>query len=301
MTAQLPLPATLRSRPFSTAEALALGVSEKMLRRVSLASPFAGVRHDGPSPDSTLERCRAASTFLPDGARFSHVTALRLIGTEVPWRLESDKRIHVTVPAGAYYPRWVGLVTHASGLGPLPTVWCSALAVSSPAQTWLQLARELPMDDLVVLADAMTRRKTAATTLEILQSQVATARPGTRGIRALREALALVRPLTDSSMETRARLAIVQAGLPCPEVNRPVLDTFGRFVAMPDLSYPGLKIAIEYDGDIHRTDQATWRRDITRRQAMEALGWRVITCTADDVLRHPARLITWIRAAIHSS
>jgi very-short-patch-repair endonuclease len=99
-------------------------------------------------------------------------------------------------------------------------------------------------------------------------------------------------------METRLRLLLVDGGLPCPVVNHHVHDTQGRFVAMPDLTYPDLRIAIEYDGDVHRTDKHTWRRDIARRQALEALGWRVITCTADDVDRTPDRTLSWVRAAL---
>lgn len=90
----------------------------------------------------------------------------------------------------------------------------------------------------------------------------------------------------------------MRGGLPCPRVNDPIYDPEGRFVALPDLSYRELKIAIEYDGDVHRTDPRTWRRDIARRQAMEALGWRIITVTADDVLLYPDLLLARVAAAI---
>lgn len=300
MVARRPLPAPLQTRPFTVAEARRLGVTDKMLRRASLRTPFPGVRDPCEPPDPPWDRCRGAVTFLPAGAAFSHVTALRLVGTEVPWRLQADDRVHVTVPAGSAVPRRAGLVAHTQTRGPIPTIWCAGLPATRPAQTWLHLAGSLRADDLVVLADAMTRRKSAITTLAALQFAVAATPAGTRGIRLLRAALQLTRPGTDSSMESRARLVIVRAGLPCPAVNKPVYDHEGRFVALPDLSYPDLKIAIEYDGDLHRTDRATWRRDIARRQALEALGWRIITCTADDVLRHPDRLTGWIRSAIRS-
>ena len=295
-----PFPRELNGRAFTTREAHRCGVTAKMLRRASLRAPFAGVRVGPAAPDSFENLCRAASTFLPDGALFSHVTALRLIGVELPRRLAADERVHVTVPAGQPVPRRAAVVAHTNALGPLPT-WRHELPVASPATVWVQLGAWLGVDDLVVLADAMTRRKDAKTTLAILRSHVGAAPPGTRGIRSVRSALEMVRPGTDSSMESRARLVLVHASLPCPDVNEPVYDGFGRFVALPDMSYPGLKIAIEYDGDIHRTDRATWRRDIARRQALEALGWRVITCTADDVLRFPARLVAWVRAAISRS
>ncbi len=105
----------------------------------------------------------------------------------------------------------------------------------------------------------------------------------------------MVRPRTDSPMESRLRWEIVRSGLPCPVVNYLVRGVGGEVVAMPDLAYPRWRIAIEYDGDVHRTDRRTWRRDIARRQALESLGWRVITCTADYVLRTPDRALAWIR------
>lgn len=120
--------------------------------------------------------------------------------------------------------------------------------------------------------------------------------PGTRGARRLREALALVRPGTDSCMETRLRLLLCRSGLPCPMVNQPVLAVDGRIVARPDLSYSDQRIAIEYDGDIHRTDRATWHRDIARRRAFDSLGWRIITCTATDVLNPTPLLVSIHRA-----
>lgn len=100
-------------------------------------------------------------------------------------------------------------------------------------------------------------------------------------------------------MESRLRWILVQAGLPCPEVNTLVRSDDGWVVAMPDLAYVRERVAVEYDGDVHRTDRDTWRRDVARRQALEALDWRVVTCTADDVLRHPDRPVAWVRRALH--
>jgi very-short-patch-repair endonuclease len=174
----------------------------------------------------------------------------------------------------------------------------SGLCVLAPEAVWIQLAGRLSTAELVVLGDALTRRKQPWCSPAMLEARVRALPSGTRGVRRLREAVALVRARTDSCMETRLRLLLVDGGLPCPVVNHHVHDTQGRFVAMPDLTYPDLRIAIEYDGDVHRTDKHTWRRDIARRQALEALGWRVITCTADDVDRTPDRTLSWVRAAL---
>ena len=297
MSRPAPLPLGLDGAPFAVSEAFALGVRPGALRRSALCSPFWGVRMAADAAGDLRTRCRAALKVLPDGAAFGHVTALRLRGIEVPWRLDRDDRLHVVVRVQGQRPRRSGLVAHVCGRADLASTRVTGLPVTSPAQTWLHLAPVLDVDELVVLGDAMLRRGAAATTVTALE-RVASAAPGARGAARARRALPLLRPGTDSSLETRTRLVLVHAGLPCPVVNVPVHDDVGRFVALPDLSYPELRIAIEYDGDVHRTDARTWRRDVARTQAMQAAGWRVITLTADDVLHHPDRIISWVTAAI---
>ena len=68
----------------------------------------------------------------------------------------------------------------------------------------------------------------------------------------------------------------------------------------PDLAYPRERIAFEYEGDVHRTDRATWMRDLTRRERMEAAGWRVIRVTAADVFAHPDALVARVRRILAS-
>ena len=47
-----------------------------------------------------------------------------------------------------------------------------------------------------------------------------------------------------------------------------------------DLGWRDLKIAIEYDGDHHRTDRAQFARDIARLEDLARLGWIVIRVAA---------------------
>ena len=75
---------------------------------------------------------------------------------------------------------------------------------------------------------------------------------------------------------------IVDAGLPEPVVQHQIFDG-DLLVARADLAYPELKIAIEYEGDGHRTDKDQWRKDIARQRRLEALGWIVIRVTELDL------------------
>ncbi|KRC35501.1 hypothetical protein ASE27_09790 [Oerskovia sp. Root918] len=291
----------LRSR-----DAASHGLTRHELGRPWWEAPTRGVRVPAGSIDGIAARCRAALEILPSAAAFSHVTALRLLGIEVPWRLDRSsaeagggpgERLHVVVPRRDLRPQRDDLVAHTCTQPALAVTTWHGIPVTTPAQTWLHLSHGLSVNELVVLGDAMTRRKGPATSvIEMRRLLGSTHRM--RGLVASRVAIEHVVGGTDSSMESRTRMILVDAGLPCPEVNMPALDRAGSFLALPDMSYPALRIAIEYDGDVHRTDPGTWRRDVERRQRLEEAGWLIITVTADDVMRHPERFIRRVRAAL---
>lgn len=281
------------TRPFTVAEALAVGVTDRHLRRADLATAWWGVRA-ADVPDDLRGACAAALAVLPPAAVISHVTAMRLHGAEVPWRLDGDTRIHATVPPGGTVSRRPQLAVHTAAQAPVASV-LTGLRVATPASAWVQLAGRLPLDDLVVLGDGLVRRTGPITTVDQLLDAVHALSFGARGRRRAFAAVPLVRPGTDSSMETRTRLVLIGAGLPEPLVNTPAVADDGSFLALPDLQYPLQRIAIEYDGDVHRTDARTWRRDVERRQRLEEAGWVIVTATADDVLHHPERLVRRVR------
>lgn len=294
------LPDRLAGRPFSLAEGRAAGLTASELGGPALRRPTRGVRAPGPPPAATdvAARVRELLPVLPPDAAFSHATGLDLLGVDRPRGLRHPDDVHVEVPPATRRPRRRGVTSHTrTASGRQVLVLRGGLRVLPPERLWIQLAGELTEDEVVVLGDALLRRRAPRSGLGELVRAVDRLPPGTRGLRRLRLALPRLRPGTDSCQETRLRLALVATGLPCPEVNLPVRDASGRFVALPDLSYPAASVAIEYDGDVHRTDPRAWRRDVARRQALEHEGWRVITCTADDV-RSPARAAAWTRAAL---
>lgn len=255
-----------------------------------------------PERHEVAARCLELLPVLPADAVFCHITAIALLGVDPPRGADPAGPLHVQTGPGSSRVRRPGVVAHRRVDGAVPTVRLrSGLPVIAPGLAWSQLATTLPLTELVVVGDGLLRRRRPVSTRDELAAAVSGLPRGSRGIRRLREALTLVRAGTDSPMETRLRVLLVLAGLPCPEVNALIRDDHGEVVAMPDLSYPAHRVAIEYDGDIHRVDRSVWRRDIARRQAMEALGWRVITCTSDDVHRTPARTVAWVRAALDRS
>lgn len=287
------------TEPITVRDALASGATPGVLRGPAWSRPIHGVRMP-PQRGGGSERVRALAVVVKPGVAFAHVTALRLLGVEVPWRLAGDDRIHTVATSRQDRAQRVGVVAHHSTQDRLEVTVKHGLTVTTPAQTWVHLASDLRSGELVVLADAMMRRQGAMTTVAELR-RIALGTRKVKGIVAARACLERVRPGTDSSMETRARLVLVDAGLPCPEVNRAIIDNAGQFVAMPDMSYPAARIAIEYDGDIHRTDRSAWRRDVRRFRAIEDLGWTVVRVIADDVVRDSSEFVSRVRRALRQA
>ena len=239
---------------------------------------------------------------------FSHSTAAVL--WDLPLPLQPDTLPHVSVPGRA--PRMRGIHGHQidPAMSRVVTHPHLGVRVADPATTWAMLGGMLRHPyDLVAVGDAIVRiprisgptprmERDAWGSVAELEAAVRAGRR--RGAAALREALPRIRGGAASRMETWLRLTIVDAGLPEPTTDLDVFDHRGQFVGCVDLAYPGLRIAIEYEGDQHRTDPRQWQRDIEKHEQLADLGWRVIRVTRDHVFGDPASIVRRVSAAIRA-
>lgn len=93
-----------------------------------------------------------------------------------------------------------------------------------------------------------------------------------------------------SPFETRLRLLWeLDAGLPRPLVNRPILDRRNRQVCVPDLLDPEAGLVVEYDGAEHRT-ASRHTRDVRREDACRRLGLEYVAVTSID-MRDPGLVV----------
>ena len=53
-------------------------------------------------------------------------------------------------------------------------------------------------------------------------------------------------------------------------------------VAYLDMGWEGPMVALEYDGDQHRTDRRQYVNDIRRAEMVDRLGWHVIKVINED-------------------
>jgi len=275
-----PLPKPLRGRAFDVGAADRAGVSRQRLRRRDLIRPTRSIRWARDRPPDPVERIRAFRPVLVPGQFISHVSAAVLWQLPVPFA--DDGPVHVTSPVPIAQPRRRGVVGHRITPDRARVTERWGMPTSTPAALWVDCGAVLSVDQLVVLGDAIVTERRCGTTIDDLAAAVALA--GARsGVRRLRVALGLVRVGAGSPQETRARLAIVRAGLPEPDLQVDVLDEDGRFVGRVDLAYAEQRIVIEYEGDHHRTDAEQWGRDLRRYREMERVGWAVVRWTKSDL------------------
>ena len=274
---------------FATSTALRAGVPRHRLRRADLVSAGHGLWRRTDKEEDVLDRLRAYQDLHPSAA-FSHTTALRVLGIDLPGRWDRDSGIHMTHPS--YHPvdsRRPDLVHHWRGAD-TPMLVTEGVRVTGTAFAFVDMASiGALLEELVVIGDSAVlddreparrrNRRVGVVSLGELREGVAH-RAGARGVVQARRALELVRVGSDSPQETRLRLRLVGEGIVEPAVNPRVRLATGQALRV-DLVWADAKVAVEYDGDQHRTDRRQWREDRERDAALRAEGWEVIRVTAD--------------------
>jgi hypothetical protein len=200
-------------------------------------------------------------------------TAAAIHGFDV----QEDPNLHVLNPPGHQLRSVDGLVVHRRDGAPLELV--GERPVTAPAWTAVEVARSLRRPRALATLDAALRSDTCE---RAGMWRAAVAQAGRRGIVAVRELLVLADGRAESPMESEARLAMIDGGLPIPELQYEIVDGNGKLRRL-DFAWPEKRLAVEYDGlDWHGSPDAM-RRDRERTAALLDIGWMVIAIVYDDV------------------
>ena len=268
------VPPQLRDRPFTLAQARAAGVSDSALRGSEWRHLFHDVWVHRSVQDTREMRLAAVRLVLPPRAVICGLTAAWLYGADV--RREDDLDVHVSFPKGGRIRSRPGIVVSQETLAPGDVWTWKGLRVTSPARTVFDCLRLLRGAERLVVADALTHL--GRTSIDEISSYFAAQR-GLRNLRVGALLIEQIEPKSESPMETRVRVRLIESGLPRPEAQWVVRDRRDRFVARLDLAYPAQKVAIEYDGAWHWAQR---RKDDRRRDAARRLGWVVIVVSAEE-------------------
>lgn len=277
--------------PFTVTYAIAAGLDPGDLRTRRWHRIFRGVYISSDVRLILLVRTRAALLLHPASGHASHSTAASLYGIAVP----DDPDVHVTVRHQIDRRPRPGLRPHVRDAGSTRRV-VHGVQVSAPLQLFIELAGALSLVDAVVAGDAMVRL--GLVTVEQLREHCDMARG--RHSRTARRVVAYVRQGVDSPMETRLRMLIVLAGLPEPKVNHKLRDEFGVVLRRIDLSYPAVRLMVEYDGRQHVERIEQWDSDIDRREEFDENGWQTLIVTSAGIYRDPERTLQRVRRALKS-
>lgn len=184
-----------------------------------------------------------------------------------------------------------GVVTRADLLLDRESQSMDGLVVTTPERTGFDIGRRGTLDRAVARLDALAAatRVTGAGIAQLMLDH-----PGARGLPQLRAALDLLDGGAASPRETRLRLLLIRAGYPRPRTQIPVLSADGRRRYFLDMGWDDdVKIAVEYDGDHHRSDPAQFEYDIRRLADIDEIGWRLVRAAKrsrpDEVLARVQR------------
>ncbi|MCB0934379.1 MAG: DUF559 domain-containing protein [Mycobacterium sp.] len=171
------------------------------------------------------------------------------------------------------------LHTRAESLGQEDACVVDGIPATTPERTILDVACWHPVMAAVAAIDALAR----ATDVKIADVELLAERSrGRRGIIQARKTIGLADAGAQSPKESWLRTVLVEAGLPRPQTQIPIHDEWGKPVAYLDMGWEDLKIAVEYDGDHHRTRRSQYSYDIRRSEMVQRRGWIVIRVTAED-------------------
>ena len=190
---------------------------------------------------------------------------------------EEPADLHVLNPPGCALRDADGLVVHRRDGAPLVLV--DGRRATTPAWTAIEVARSLRRPRALATLDAALRSQTCS--LPDLW-RAALEQKGRRGIVAVRNLLPIADPSAESPGESMARLAMLDGGLPVPELQYEVIDGNGDLRRL-DFAWPECGVAAEYDGVDWHSDPEALKRDRHRQLALTAVGLTVISIVADDL------------------
>jgi hypothetical protein len=274
------------AEPFLGSEALASGAVTRSQLCTRYARLFRDVYVNRDVEVTAALRAKAGWLWAKRQGVVAGVSAAALHGSKWVEETTTVELIH------GNRHRLPGLHTRGDRIAEDEITIVDGVPVTTPARTVLDLGCWHPTTSGVAAIDSLAR----VTEIKVADVELLTQRyPGRRGIARARLAIALFDAGAQSPKETWLRLVLVNAGLPRPQTQIPVLDEFGTVIAYLDMGWEDVKVAVEYDGEQHRNDRSQYNLDIRRSEILQRLGWIVVRVVAGD---RPASIVRRVKSAL---
>lgn len=293
----------LPSVPFTILEAKAAGLQHPQLWRRKDIDPVSRGLYRPTQWNFDLPSAARSLSAVTPGAWISHVTAARLHGLFLPPWLADSNELHLSKPRKLPSVRRKGIVGHTVAVFDGDVEEVNGTRISTRSRTWFDLAALLPLYDLVCIGDQLIRRPRPEfegrtdpyTTLEELSAMIDRHR-NRQGVVRARQALDLMRVGSDSAQESRLRLAMLDAGLPEPEL-QVKLRISDPFSPASDLGFRARRLAIQYDGG-HHLEEEQVLSDMRRDKAFRSAGWTVLVFGKEDAGENFVSAVRQIKRAL---
>jgi hypothetical protein len=187
-----------------------------------------------------------------------------------------------------------GLIVRDEALADDEVTWVDKLPVTTRVRTAFDLGRYLPRGEAIARLDSLMHSRIYSIEDVLL---LAKRYRGARGLKALRAALPLVDGGAASPRETWLRLLYIDAGLPRPTTQIPIVEGRGRLVRMADMGWEEFMVVSEYDGDHHQTNRRQYVKDVKSLRKARGLGWIVDQVVKED---RPADIVERARTVLMS-
>jgi very-short-patch-repair endonuclease len=267
-------------QPFIGSEALAAGKLSRHALRTYYRAMMPNVYIDKRVQPSLQQRTASAWLWSRREAVIADLAASAFHGAK--W--VADNAAIELIWRNARAP--VGVKTRDELLLDGETQQRGGMHVTTPERTAFDLARRPPLTQAVARLDALANA-TGFKVSDIVE--LAARHPHTRGLRQLEAALDLVDPGAQSPKETWLRLLLVNAGFPKPQTQIPVLGPDGYPRYFLDMGWKDIMLAVEYDGEQHRTSRPQFVKDVERLEYLNRVGWTHIRVLSEhrarDVIR----------------
>ncbi|MFF0340843.1 hypothetical protein [Kribbella sp. NPDC004875] len=292
------------SRPMQHAELLAIGLQkfeiERLVRRSHLQ--HAHGRYVAGAVDRRLAVAACAQAAHPRSV-ISHFTAAELVGLRT-WS-DRDSR-------SAAEPMWLScepgprrnlkrpdVVLRRAGLTEADLELRRGLWLTSVPRTTVDIARELPLPEAVVTVDHALAGPVLRDDLDAVLAR----QYRWPGIVNARRAVALADRLSESALESFARIVFVEGDLPTPILQAQFWDGARWLTERVDFWWPHFRTVGEADGlekfeaPTATERRARLRRSFERDQRLADRGLELVHFGWEDAVLRPAELIRRFHAA----
>lgn len=231
---------------------------------------------------------RLWAAVLATGGVLGFATAAHLWGfTE-----QAPRQIHVVIARQLHLQRRLGVRTHRHGPQPVTRDRRHGLPVTSRTATLLDYISRMCLSDAVTVADRAIQRGwlQAADIDRRLRRE-----PGRTGNGRLRQLAGVVGDGAAAQSERLLHRLLRHSGLGGWQANYDVWRG-GELIAVVDVAFARLLLAIEVDGWAFHHQPDRFQRDRRRQNQLVTMGWTVLRFTWADLVERPGYVVATIRA-----